>query len=232
MRIGCCGWNYLMPKKLGLKDWKKRFKSKLQLYASLFDTVEVNSTFYKLPKVSTAKRLLEEALAVNKRFEFSVKAFKGITHVDKFTGKSLEYWEQTREIAEALEAKFILIQTPASFKDTKENIAKVKKFFDKVAYDHITIELRGFSQQTIDELCEEYGLIQCVDPFAAKPRKQRVYYFRLHGKPPGKKMYYYQYKDSELRKLAKMLPKRCYVYFNNIYMCEDALRFKKIVGLS
>jgi uncharacterized protein YecE (DUF72 family) len=47
IRIGCSGWNYA--------DWRERFYPKglgtgrwLERYAEVFDTVEVNSTFYRL----------------------------------------------------------------------------------------------------------------------------------------------------------------------------------------
>ena len=50
IRIGCSGWNYahwrerVYPKGLPQRRW-------LEHYATLFDTVEINSTFYRLPKV-------------------------------------------------------------------------------------------------------------------------------------------------------------------------------------
>jgi uncharacterized protein YecE (DUF72 family) len=49
VRIGCSGWNYphwrerVYPKGLPSRRW-------LAHYAELFDTVEVNNTFYRLPK--------------------------------------------------------------------------------------------------------------------------------------------------------------------------------------
>ena len=216
-----------MPKKIGIKNWKSKFNSKLQLYSTIFDTVEINSTFYKLPMERTAIKWRKE---VNKNFIFSIKAFNGITHVDKFGKKSIDYWRQTKRIAKILNAKFILIQTPKSFKDSKENLKKVRHFFKKVNYDKIVIELRGFSKENKEQLCKEFDLIECVDPFAEKPVKQRIYYFRLHGKPPGKKMYYYKYSNDDLNWLKRIIPKKSFVYFNNIWMCEDALRFKKLLN--
>ncbi len=53
-------------------------------------------------------------------------------------------------------------------------------------------------------------------------------YFRLHGKTGWR----YQYKESELEELAWMLPKAgsSYVFFNNIAMTKDALRFQEIIN--
>ena len=55
VRIGCSGWNYdswrgaVYPEGLAKRRWLER-------YAELFDTVEVNSTFYRLPKVAAVQR--------------------------------------------------------------------------------------------------------------------------------------------------------------------------------
>ncbi len=212
MKIGCCGWRIKKEKKYG---------SVLATYASKFNVVEVNSTFYKLPRVETAIKWRNE---VPKNFEFTVKANKMITHIDKFkTKKSIEYFEKMVKIAKVLKSKIILIQTPKSFKD----FDAIEKFFKKASYEKIAIELRGFSREEIKQLTNEFGLIHVVDPFKDWPVTKRLYYFRLHGN--GEKMYYWKYKESELRWLAKKLPKRSYVFFNNIYMCKDALRFKKII---
>ncbi len=227
MRIGCCGWESLVPKKFGYKNWKEKFNSKLQLYSNIFDTVEINSTFYKIPMERTAARWRNQ---VSDEFVFSVKAFRGITHLDKFGKKSLEFWKKTEKIAKILKAKFILIQTPKSFKDDLKNLKRVRNFLKKISYDKIVVELRGFSKESIEDLHKEFDVIECVDPFDKKPIKQKIYYFRLHGKPPGKKMYYYKYTKEDLLKLKGIVPKKSWIYFNNIWMCEDAFRFKKLLN--
>jgi Protein of unknown function DUF72 len=59
VRIGCSGWSY--------DDWRERFypsgtpsTRRLEHYASVFDTVEVNATFYRLPKVETVRAWAEQ----------------------------------------------------------------------------------------------------------------------------------------------------------------------------
>lgn len=227
MKIGCCGWGYLNPKEFGIKDWKKKFRSKLACYASLFDLVEVNSTFYKLPKVKTAKRWLKEARGVNKKFEFTIKANQIITHIDKFGKRSLKIFRDTSQVARALDSKIILIQTPRSLKDDEVIKRKVVKFFSKIKWDgKLVIEPRGFSDEFIKDVCKKFDLIHCVDPFAKKPLTKGLYYFRLHGKPPGKRMYYYRYTEKDLKSLR--IPKNSYVLFNNIWMYESAMKMKDL----
>jgi uncharacterized protein YecE (DUF72 family) len=59
VHVGCSGWNY--------RDWKDRFYPKgvpttrwLEHYAGVFDTVEVNSTFYRLASEAAVRRWVEQ----------------------------------------------------------------------------------------------------------------------------------------------------------------------------
>ena len=57
---GCCGWSYLRPKEFALE---RPYDSTLQAYAQMLSTVEVNSTFYRIPRRTTAEKWREEASA-------------------------------------------------------------------------------------------------------------------------------------------------------------------------
>jgi Uncharacterized conserved protein len=56
-------------------------------------------------------------------------------------------------------------------------------------------------------------------------------YFRLHGSPPGKRMYRYTYTEEDLKRLHEkcMDFSQICVLFNNYTMYEDALRFMKMI---
>jgi uncharacterized protein YecE (DUF72 family) len=77
IRIGCSGWSY--------EHWRGVFYPQtgsssrwLELYAQSFDTVEINATFYRLPRVSTVERW---ATITPDGFVFAVKASRYLTHV-------------------------------------------------------------------------------------------------------------------------------------------------------
>ena len=80
VRVGCSGWNYA--------SWKDEFyegkpaRLWLQHYARYFDTVEVNSTFYRLPLKTSVARWVEETPP---NFVFAVKASRYLTHVKRLT---------------------------------------------------------------------------------------------------------------------------------------------------
>ncbi len=230
IRIGCCGWNYLRPGDVGEdRDWRKRYLHKLALYAAYFDLVEVNSTFYRLPQVKTAVHWFELAREVNPNFEFTVKVNQEITHRDRFaSARSFAAYARTVEIADALHARILLFQTPASFRPTDENIARLRAFFETVdrGSQMFVFEPRGWDEKAVGIL-PELDLIHVTDPFVGPPvTTGTTAYLRLHGAPPGERMYRYDYTMADLRRLAKMIAALAadvvYILFNNDNMYANA----------
>lgn len=232
IRVGTCGWSYFSPSNF-IKEWKEKYASRLQAYASIFDTLEVDSTFYKLPKVETAIKWHEEAKAVSKNFEFIPKAPKSITH-NNFDMTDLEKFIQ---VAKAMKASKLLFQTPPSFGYSQANYKLVKNFFAKIKGFAIFWEPRGtwLEEANVQKL-KGIGASIVTDPLRqVVPFQQETYYFRLHGFGKGM-MYSYRFSDEELKKVKQTaidISKKgeVYVMFNNTYMFEDSLRFKKMLGI-
>jgi uncharacterized protein YecE (DUF72 family) len=160
---------------------------------------------------------------------FAVKMYRGVTHEKRFKNVE-EETERTLDVAEALRAPIILIQTPKSFKQTEENEKKVLDYLSTLPNTfRYALELRGW---TWKERFAEW--IWVIDPFAAKPVDQEEYYFRLHGKPPGERMYHYKYTDADLERLKELVlslnTENIWVFFNNVWMYEDALRLKGMLN--
>ena len=203
VKVGCCG-----------------FSSGMKNYFSQFRLVEVQQTFYKMPRLETALRWRQEAPA---DFEFTLKAWQLITHpptsptyrkegIKVPLGTEEHYgffrpgdevykaWEETSRFAQALEAKFIVFQCPPSFRDTPENVDNMRRFFKSVKDlgFFLAWEPRGeWRDQTIKALCLELGLVHCVDPMERKSLYGELQYFRLHGGP----RYRHQYSLEELERL-------------------------------
>lgn len=241
LKVGCCGWSYLKP--TGFKEKiRSPYTSILQAYVQLFDSVEVNSTFYRLPTEATVEKWGREAFNKNENFEFAIKAYQGITHIDRFSGKSLEYYIQVKKITEKLKSHLILFQSPANFKPNSENISKIRNFFSSIVVGNLSLawEPRGDwydSPELIKELCLEYNLIHCVDPLRNEPvgfGTKNVAYFRLHGfgKPS---VYNYSFSHKELEELKQVLyslARNCnsiYLFFNNSDCYNNAMDFLTIL---
>ena len=229
VKVGCCGFAR------GMREYFGRFK-----------LVEVQQTFYRLPQAKTARRWREEAPA---DFEFTLKAWQLITHPPSsptyrragvripeereaeygFFRPSqavLEAWQRTREVAEALRAGVVVFQCPARFVESPDNLENMRHFFALVKDGDFLFawEPRGqWSPATVRSLCQELGLLHCVDPFVGPPLHGHPRYFRLHGGPG----YRHRYSDEELAWLARVAGEQdSYVLFNNLGMFDDALRFQ------
>jgi uncharacterized protein YecE (DUF72 family) len=233
IRIGNCGWSYLDCGAY-FEDWEERFDSKLQVYAKLFGLVEINSTFYNIPKLSTAEKWRREADAISKRFEFTLKVSQIITHRDRFsTDLSIRAFGRMKELAEALRARILVFQSPDSFRPTPENMKRVKKFFGKIDRGDLVLvwEVRwqdSWTKEVVSSMFPEIKVNQCVDPLRQECfHAKDIAYYRLHGFGQPS-MYSYTFSDSELQNLAgkiRMEKRPVYVLFNNGSCYGDALRF-------
>jgi uncharacterized protein YecE (DUF72 family) len=129
VHIGCSGWQYrdwrdgaFYPPKLPQRSW-------LEHYATRFDTVEVNSTFYRLAKPDAVARWLE---AVPPGFLFTIKASRYMTHVRRL--RELEeplarYYDAVRPLVESDKLGPILWQLPANFKRDEDRLADALERF-------------------------------------------------------------------------------------------------------
>jgi uncharacterized protein YecE (DUF72 family) len=221
--------------------------------------VEVQHTFYQPPRLTTLERWREEAPAefefVLKAWQLITHDAKSPTYrrlkkklsEDEKQGAGYfrstpivrEAWEVTLACAVALEATTILFQCPASFKPTKENISNMEKFFSTIKRQKNVDKQLNFywepqgdwDSKMVKEICERLNLWHVVDPFTANSTTPTRPYFRLHGRNGWR----YEYDEAELLELAAMLPRRLskraqpYVFFNNITMTQDALRFQALI---
>ncbi len=222
----------------------------------LIDAVEVQQTFYKPPGEETLRKWREEL----GEMVLHVKAWQLITHPPssptykrakikvenpenygflKLTKEVMEAWEVTVNAARVLEARVIVVQTPPSFGYNDENYERALKFFKwaKESWDLIAWEPRGSwreHKERVREIVEKTGIIHAVDPFRWwPPEGGKIAYLRLHGKGKGEVNYRYKYTDEDLRELKEMIDKmdkEVHVMFNNVYMLQDAIRFKEMLG--
>jgi len=121
VRIGCSGWMYddwrgrLYPEREPKRRW-------LELYAEVFDTVEVNNTFYRLARASMVRGWVEQTPA---RFLFAVKASRYLTHVKRLRGIEegiKRFYEPLSPLVEAGRLGPVLWQLPENFHRDDERL--------------------------------------------------------------------------------------------------------------
>ena len=121
VRIGCSGWQYkswresFYPNGLGQPKW-------LRHYAGVFDTVEVNSTFYRLASRDAVARWIEETPP---DFVFSLKASRYLTHIKRLAGLEQgigRYYERSEPLVGTPKLGPIGWQLPPNFQRDDERL--------------------------------------------------------------------------------------------------------------
>jgi uncharacterized protein YecE (DUF72 family) len=146
VRIGCSGWNYghwreiVYPKGLPARRW-------LEHYATLFDTVEVNATFYRLPTRNAVAAWAEQSPP---GFCFAVKGSRYLTHLRRLrdTGRGVErFYAPLVPLVETGKLGPVLWQLPGNFHRDDERLAT---FLDCLPPGRHAIEFRHESWFTED----------------------------------------------------------------------------------
>lgn len=123
VRIGCSGWNYadwrgpVYPPGLPASRWLER-------YATIFDTVEVNATFYRLPTRKTVAAWVEKT---PDDFVFAIKASRYLTHVKRLRELAegvARFGERIEPLAGTPKMGPVLWQLPESFHRDDERLAR------------------------------------------------------------------------------------------------------------
>jgi uncharacterized protein YecE (DUF72 family) len=222
-RSGTSGLVLAEPNKLA---YPKEFqnKSRLEYYASQFNSIEINSSFYRIPRCQTYSNW---AAMVPDDFQFTVKLWQGITHEERFESSNLEKFFTAIDCL-GIHKGCLLIQFAAKTKmdfSGFDRLLEAIRMLDPEEKWRIAIEFRNtlWYEKEIFEILDEFhaGLVlhdmpQCLPPEI----DQRVdfIYMRFHGE---KGDYRGSYSDGFLKAKASQIlhllkeGKDVYAYFNN-----------------
>jgi uncharacterized protein YecE (DUF72 family) len=229
--VGVGGWAYLPV----------RHQNKLQLCAKVYDFVEVNSTFYKLPLVSQARKWRESVS--DPLFEFTMRANGKLTHENHLepTNVNFKIFESNLAVSEALNATILHFQFPPSFKVTKGVIQNWKDFFGTAKRSrtktNYAFEIRNTETANSDYVrsfldAEDFILTEDASkstPILASSRS-RIAYSRVFGHGDHTKWNFSTDELEALKEKVESAPaRRKYVTFHNMSMYEDGARLKSIL---
>src|SRR5260370_9352097 len=202
--IGTSGWNY--------RDWRGSFyleklptKRWLSFYATRFDSVEINYTFYRLPSKEACAAWYQQT---PNKFRFVVKASRYITHIKRLRDVQ-KSWDDFLERVDALKHKLgpVLLQFPANFRASEANVESVDEFREYASRDNsrrLALEFRDRScfDPKMLRVLHRHRAALVISQFSRYPLPEisptsDFVYFRFHG---PKEMLASGYSGAELRR--------------------------------
>lgn len=236
IRIGCSGWNYrdwrgdLYPADAPARTW-------LEHYAEHFDTVEVNTTFYRLPRRDAVAHWVEQTPA---DFMFVVKASRYLTHVKRLQNMATgvqRFYERIEPLLESKRLGPVLWQLPPNFARDDE---RLNGALEALPEGRHAFEFRHESWfcDAVDALLRAHGVARVWGDDKRRSLPQRPSpvdwsFLRLHYGHRGRDG---NYGPSELEELARRLRRvdDAYVYFNNDwngFAPRNAKRLRELLGV-
>jgi uncharacterized protein YecE (DUF72 family) len=202
-------------------------KPRLSYYASLFNSIEINSSFYKIPRPATVRKWSE---SVPDDFRFTFKLWRGITHNKQLEFAPADIHRFMQVIDQVGNKKgCLLVQFPPSI--NADSLMKILSLIDCIRAANVdnkwTVALefrhRTWYQQSIADMISSLNMITVLHdiPSSVTPLNYAVgksVYLRFHG-PGGR--YSGSYSDDILQEYSGYISewldegKKVFVYFNN-----------------
>ncbi len=221
VRIGCSGWNYshwrngvFYPPRLPPREW-------LGFYARHFDTVEVNATFYRLPRREVVAKWVS---STPPNFLFAVKSSRYLTHVKRLreldSGIEL-FYDRIEPLLRSPKLGQVLWQLPATFRRDDDRLGAA---LERLPAGRHCFEFRHESwfAPEVYELLRRHDVALVIGdhperPFQAYELTTDWTFIRFHG---GARGYRGNYSKRELEAWAERIAGwhdriDVYAYFNN-----------------
>lgn len=209
----------------------------LRYYTGIFETVEINNSFYQLPKKKT---LLQWKYSVARDFIFSIKASRYITHMKKLKDPK----KSTRRFFARIDnlgkkAGPVLFQLPPKWRCNPVRLEAFIKVLPKKHRYAFEFRDEDWFNEEVFGILSKHGIAFCIYELAQTKSPQKItadfVYMRLHGPESA---YKGKYSKAKLRSIAGFL-KECekagkdvYCYFDNdesAYAAHNADELKKMI---
>ena len=221
VRIGCSGWNYahwregvFYPARLPPRRW-------LQYYATIFDTVEVNSTFYRLPRREAVANWVRETPP---DFLFTIKASRYLTHIKRLkelgNGVSI-FYDRIAPLLGSPKMGPVLWQLPPTFARETDRLAAALEELPRGRHCFEFRHESWFVPETY-ELLRRHGAALVIGDHPTRPWQAHELtadwtFIRFHAGARGRNG---NYSERELEEWAERIERwresvDVYAYFNN-----------------
>lgn len=217
--IGCSGFYY--------KEWRDFFYPKglpqrkwFEFYCESFNTVELNVTFYRFPRIDDLKAWYKRS---PKDFMFSVKAPRLITHYKRFNNVTRELHDFYDNVGKGLKDKLgpILFQLHPKTEFSDAKLDQILNSLDKTFLNVIEFRHESWWHQEVIKAFKNQKVLFCGISYPDLPddvyKTASSVYYRFHGVP---KLYLSSYSDEQLQRVVSEIKRKrgvdnVYIYFNN-----------------
>jgi uncharacterized protein YecE (DUF72 family) len=240
IRIGCSGWNYdhwrdgvFYPPRLPARRW-------LQYYSEHFDTVEVNSTFYRLPRETAVANWVRETPP---EFLFAAKISRYVTHIKRLRDlqPSIDlFYSRIRPLVDSPKLGPVLWQLPPGFRRDDERLVQALEALPSGRHAFEFRDETWFSGE-VYELLRRYGVALVIGdtpqrPYQAHELTSDWTFVRFHH---GSRGHHSNYSERELEEWAQRFERwghrfEVFAYFNNDhngYAVKNALWLRRRLGV-
>jgi uncharacterized protein YecE (DUF72 family) len=241
VRIGCSGWVYrswgetFYPPRTPQSRW-------LSHYAAVFDTVELNSTFYRLARPGAAARWVEQTPP---GFTFAAKASRYLTHMKRLTDleRGVErYYASIAPLVESGKLGPVIWQLPESFHRNDARLAAALEAVAGLPPGRHGFEFRhpSWFVPEVEALLRAHGVALVIGHRPERPFQTHALtvdwtLIRFHHGARGRRG---NYSEAELRTWAERIRAwsqdvDVYVYFNNdweVFAPRNALRLRALLA--
>ncbi len=224
LRVGAGGWAY----------FRVPGQDSLKAYSSVYDFVEVNSTYYEYPDL---RRVSAWRKRVPEGFMFSVRCHRDLaTSLASNAGPSVvEIAERMARVVKILRASVLAVLIPRNIRLSESELSS--RLGEAISTFHaggtrIAVELRGGSSRKVLKALEKNDAVHCVDISREQPGYESdMLYTRLFGKGQEN---IYEFDDEEIREIKERASaprfEKSILAFHGVRMYRDAGRLKAFLN--
>lgn len=233
--VGCSGFYYrhwrdkFYPRGLPQRKW-------FEFYCESFNTVELNVTFYRYPKLEALQGWYERSPA---GFRFTVKAPRLITHYRKFNNALRETRDFYDLVSKGLGDKLgcVLFQLPPNLVYSEINLEKILASLDPAFSNVVEFRHASWWNSLVYKALKDNKITFSGISYPGLPhavvRSAPVMYYRFHGVP---ECYASAYTREQLKEVTDEIKgfrgvQEVYIYFNNDIHAEAVFNAREVQGL-
>lgn len=218
-KIGCSGYHFsewsrvFYPDDLPQKKW-------FEFYSRQFNSLELNNTFYRFPKIDSLTKFYDSSPA---DFKITVKAPRLITHYKRLAEAQEALGNFYATVQEGLKEKlgFVLFQFPSTFVYEEHRLDRIVNLLDCSMKNVVEFRHESWWTEAVFKAFSQNNITFCSMSHPNLPshpiKTTQCIYYRFHGVP---QLYFSRYNSDELEEVASAIQQEnsvseAYIYFNN-----------------